>query len=177
MPRLNAVNPKTDSGPAAEFLNGPLKNKQLNIFKGIGVNANILKAFVSFAGAVKKAGALTDAEHEIVALVTGQKNRCDYCLAAHTKLAEAAGLTEEQTINVRKGEGIDDRTQALVDFVAAVIDTGGYISDEQLEAFRNAGYSDAAVVETLAAVGVNTFTNLFNHVHETEIDFPIAAAV
>ncbi len=177
MPRLHAVNPKTDTGPAAEFLNGPLKSKQINIFKGIGANANVLKAFVAFSGAVKAAGELTAAEHEIVALVTGQKHRCEYCLAAHTLMAGKAGLKDDEIIDVRKGIGFDDRSQALVDFATAVIDTDGFISDEQLERFREAGFSDAAVVEVLAAIAVNTFTNLFNHVHETEIDFPVAVAV
>ena len=39
------------------------------------------------------------------------------------------------------------------------------------------GFCRSVVIEVLAAIAVNTFTNLFNHVNETEVDFPVAAAV
>ncbi|MEM7227403.1 MAG: carboxymuconolactone decarboxylase family protein [Planctomycetota bacterium] len=176
MPRLAAVDPATDTGPGAELLNGPLKNKQINIFKGIAANPGVLKAFLGFAGGVKT-GQLTEAEHEIIALVSGQKRNCEYCLAAHTQIAASVGLDENMVLNVRKGHIDDTRMQAVLDFTTAVLDTDGFVSDEQLEAFRGAGFDDAAVVEVLGAVTVNTFTNLFNHVHETEVDFPVPAAV
>ena len=176
MPRLKAIDPATDTGPAADFLNGPLKAKQINIFKGIGANAGVLEAFVGFAGGVK-AGSLTPAEHEVIALTTGQVNGCDYCLAAHTQVGKGVGIDEEQALSIRQGTSDDPRTQALIDFTRAILETKGYVSDEQLDAFRGAGFDDAAVVEVIGGIAVNTFTNLFNHVHETEIDFPVAATV
>ncbi len=36
--------------------------------------------------------------------------------------------------------------------------------------------SEAEIVETLAHVGLNLFTNYFNHVANTEIDFPFVTA-
>lgn len=176
MPRLKSVDPATDTGPGTEILNGPLKDKQINIFKGIATNAGVLKAFLGFAQGVK-AGSLTEQEHEIVSLVCGQKRNCEYCLAAHTQIAQGAGLSEDLVINIRRGQADDDRHQALVDFVSAILETDGFVNDEQLDAFRQAGYDDAAVIEVIAAITVNTFTNLFNHVNETEVDFPVPAAV
>lgn len=176
MPRLKQIDPKTDTGEGADILNGPLKDKQINIFKGIAVNPGVLKAFLEFSQKVK-AGALTPAEHEVVALVCGQLRNCEYCSSAHTQIAQAAGLNEDQVLAIRRGESSDKKHQALIDFTRAVLETDGFVTDEQLEAFRKAGYDDAAVVEAIAAITVNTFTNLFNHVHETEIDFPVAATV
>jgi alkylhydroperoxidase family enzyme len=57
-----------------------------------------------------------------------------------------------------------------VDFAKQVIDTTGFVSDEQLDAFRDAGFGDEAVVEIIGLIAVNYFTNLFNHVNDTEID-------
>lgn len=176
MPRLHHVDPTTDTGPGADLLNGPLKAKQINIFKGIATNAGVLQAFLGFAGGVK-AGSLTEQEHEVVALVTGEKRGCEYCLAAHTQIAQGAGLTEDAVLAVRRGTVDDPRHQALVDFVTAILDTKGFVSNEQLDAFRGAGYDDAAVIEVIGAITVNTFTNFFNHVNETEVDFPVAASV
>ncbi len=176
MPRLTVVDPNSDTGPGADILNGPLKDKQINIFKGIANNPGVLKAFLNFMGGAK-AGALTDADHEVVALVTARNRKCDYCTAAHTQIAIGAGISEDQSEAIRRGKGADDRQQAIIDFTEAILDTNGFVSDEQLSAFKGAGFDDAAVIEVIAAITVNTFTNLFNHVNETVVDFPEPAAV
>ena len=176
MPRLGQIDPTTDTGPGADFLNGPLKAKQLNIFKGIAVNAKVLEAFVKFNGAVK-AGSLTPAEHEIVALISSEKRNCQYCLAAHTKIAEGLGVDEETALGVRRGTGDSEKRQALIDFTIAMLDTDGFVTDAQLTEFKAAGYDDAAVIEVIGELAVIGFTNMFNHVNETEIDFPVAATV
>lgn len=176
MPRLNTVEPKTDAGPGAELLNGPLKNKQINIFKGLATNHGVLKAFVSWSPGIKT-GALTKAEHEVVQLVMAQENNCEYCIAAHTQVAKGAGLSDDEITGVRRGRVANDKYQALSDFVRTVWSKNGYISNEELDAFRDAGFDDAAVIATLAEMSVAVFTNLFNHVNETVIDFPEPAAV
>jgi len=176
MPRLKMINPETDTGPGANLLESLPEQKRLNIFKGMANNAGVAKAFMQFSQGVK-AGALTDAEHEIIALATAQKNGCDYCLAAHTKMAEAAGLNNNLAIQIRQGAADNDRHQTLLDFTNAILDNNGWVSDEQLENFRNAGYGDDAVVEVVGEIAVMTFTNLFNHVNHTEIDMPEVAAV
>ncbi|MCA9295414.1 MAG: carboxymuconolactone decarboxylase family protein [Phycisphaerales bacterium] len=176
MPRLSVVDPAVDSGAGADLLNGPLKNVQINIFKGMATNPAVLKAFVAFSAGVKT-GALSDVEHEIIALVCGQKRQCEYCLAAHSHLAMQAGVHDQEVLNIRKGQASDDRHQSLIDFVTAILDTEGFVSDDQLANFRAAGFSDAAVIEVIGGIAVNTMTNLFNHVHETEVDFPVPAAV
>ncbi len=176
MPRLNIVNPKTDTGPGAEILNGPLKEKQINIFKGVATNPGVLKAFLGFAGGVKS-GSLTPAEHEIVALVCGQKRACEYCLAAHTAVAKGTGIDEDLALKIRQGDANDDRHQSLVDFTNAMLEHDGRVTDGQLKAFRTAGYDDAAAIEVIGAIAVNTFTNFFNQLNQTEVDFPVPASV
>jgi uncharacterized peroxidase-related enzyme len=177
MPRLHIVDPATETGPGADMLNGPLKAKQINIFKGLATHAPVLEAFLGFAGGVKGGGTLTPAEHEVIALVTGQHNGCDYCVAAHTQVARGAGIPEELSLSIRQGRAEDDRTQALVDFARAVLETTGCVTDQQLAEFRAAGFDDRAVIEVIGAIAVNTFTNLFNHVNTTEVDFPVPATV
>jgi uncharacterized peroxidase-related enzyme len=176
MPRLNTVDPAHDHGPGAGLLNGPLKSKQINIFKGLATNAGVLEAFLGFKKGILT-GAITPAEHEVVTLVASQRNGCEYCLAAHTQVARRLGIDEDQALRIRQGQGADPKQQALIDFTAAIIDTNGYVSDAQLDAFRQAGYGDEAVIEVIAELAVSYFTNFFNHVHETEIDFPVAQPV
>jgi len=170
MPRLNVVNPAEATGKAKELFDGPLRGKHLNIFKGIANNPNVLEAFANFSGAVKSAGSLSPKEHELIALATGAVNGCDYCTAAHSKAAAGLGLTDDQISHARNFQADDQRDQAVLNFARAVVERKGYVTEKELTEFRNAGFDDAAVVEVVAAVAVNTFTNLFNHVNETEID-------
>ncbi len=174
MPRLSLVDPANDTGPGADLLNGPLKDKQINIFKGLAVNPAVFKAFLAYMQSIKS-GELTDQEHEVIALIASEKNRCDYCTAAHTQIAKGTGLDEKEILNIRRGESSDARQQALIEFVVAVLDSQGFVSDDQIEEFRKAGFTDAAVIEVIAGLSVITFTNLYNHINETEIDFPVPA--
>jgi hypothetical protein len=50
------------------------------------------------------------------------------------------------------------------------------LSDEDLAAVRKAGYSDAQVLEVVALVVENVFTNFVNEVAKTDIDFPVVQA-
>ena len=43
-----------------------------------------------------------------------------------------------------------------------------------VERLRRAGYNDGEVGEIVANVALNLFTNSFNHVAATELDFPAA---
>ena len=45
---------------------------------------------------------------------------------------------------------------------------------EQVDALRAAGFSNAGVVEAIANIAANLFTNYFNHIADTEVDFPKA---
>ncbi len=40
-------------------------------------------------------------------------------------------------------------------------------------ALRAAGFSEGEIVEIVATVGITTFTNYFNHIAQTEVDFPV----
>lgn len=176
MARLSLVDPATDPGPGADLLNGPLKTSQINIFKHLAVNPGVLKAFLAFSGGVKT-GVLTEKEHEVVGLTVAQQQHCEYCLAAHSAIAEGAGFTGHEVLAIRRGDPTDDRHQALIRFTQRMLDTDGSVDDADLTAFRAAGFDDAAVIEVVAQMAVMRFTTLFNHVNGTEVDFPAAPAV
>jgi alkylhydroperoxidase family enzyme len=61
--------------------------------------------------------------------------------------------------------------------VRKVVQDRGHVTDEELAEVRRAGYSDGEIVEIVAHVALNIFTNYFNQVAETDIDFPAVPAV
>ena len=176
MPRLNTVDPKNATGKAKELFDGPLKGKHLNIFKGMANSPAALQAYLGMAGALSE-GSLSGAEREVIALVTAQQNTCDYCLAAHTHMGKAAGLSEEQTVEARRGELGDSKLNALATFTKALLEKKGFADEGDIRVFKDAGYTDEHVVETIANVGLNFYTNFFNHVNNTDVDLPAPPAL
>jgi len=168
MARLTVIDPATATGKAKQLFDGPLKEKQLNIFKGMANNPKVFQAVLNFMGGIK--GELTPAEHELLALEIGTLNDCKYCQAAHSMAAAGVGLSSEVIEKAKNCQSDDPKEAALLSFTKAVMDKKGFVTDEELNNFKAAGYNDAAVVEVIAAIAVNTFTNLFNHVNDTEID-------
>ena len=85
------------------------------------------------------------------------------------------GLSPEAIEAARRGDGIDDSARALAQFTTSVLEARGRVSDEQLDAFYAAGFDPAAVTEVLANIALSLFTNYFNNLAETDVDFPAAA--
>ena len=177
MPRLNVVDTESATGAVKEIFDGPLKGMHINIFKGFANSPAALQGFLGFKSGLGS-GELSPAEAEIVALIVGERNSCDYCVAAHTTIAKSSGLTEDQTIAARKGDALGDaRLDAIATFTRALVEKRGFVDDADLDAFRGAGFGDSEIVEVIAHLALNTFTNYFNHVNETEVDFPAVPAL
>ncbi|MBI1368303.1 MAG: carboxymuconolactone decarboxylase family protein [Planctomycetes bacterium] len=143
----------------------------VNLLKGMANSPVALDAYLQFAGTLK-AGALNAKEREIVHLTTDVLNHCEYCVAAHSAAAKAVGFTPDQVAGIRNGQLDDPKQQVLADFTRRVVESKGYVGDEELAAMRDAGYSDAQITEVPAVIALATFTNLFNHIHQTPLDFP-----
>ncbi|MCR9216709.1 MAG: carboxymuconolactone decarboxylase family protein [Phycisphaerales bacterium] len=172
MARLQLIDPASATGPVKEILDGPLKGKHFNIFKGLANSESGLQAYLSLNKALENS-AFSAKEKEAIALITGEKNSCDYCTAAHTAIGKGQGLSEEQTVKIRKAEPIgDDRIDAIVTFTARLIETRGFVDDQDIQQFKSAGFDDGAVVDLIVAYTLNVFTNTFNHVNDTQVDFP-----
>jgi uncharacterized peroxidase-related enzyme len=178
MGRLNTVNPNEASGRVKEILDGPLSQvKDKNIFKAMANSPVGLEAYLGLGGALKQ-GNLSGKEREVIALALGEANGCDYCTAAHTAIGQGEGLSEDQTVAARKGDSLgDEKLDALRTFAIAVNEKKGFVSDQDIKDFKDAGYTDAEVVEVVANVAMNMYTNMFNHVNETEVDFPKVPAI
>jgi AhpD family alkylhydroperoxidase len=109
----------------------------------------------------------------IVALTVAQENECRYCLSAHTALAKAAGVSEAEALKVRGGDGEEPFERALASFAKSVVRQRGHVLDKDIEHARKAGIDDGLMMEVVANVVANTFTNYVNEVAGTEIDFPV----
>lgn len=145
-----------------------------NMFRIIGNSPAALEGYLGLKGALAK-GKLPAATRERIALAVAQRNDCGYCLAAHTYLGtNLAKLDAAEIAANRKGFSNDAKADAAVRFAAQIVEHRGGVQAEAVKSVRDAGYTDAEIVEIIAHVALNTLTNYVNEVLETEIDFPRA---
>lgn len=122
-------------------------------------------------------GKVDAATRERIALAVANVNGCDYCNAAHGYLAtNLAKLSEAEVSANRQGYSLDSKANAAVSFARKLAETRAAVSNADLEAMRAAGYDDGELVEIVAHVALNVFTNYLNETFATEIDFPHAPA-
>ncbi len=178
MPRLNVVQPDAATGPAREIYDELTKKmgKVINIFQGMANSPAALKAYLAMSGALSE-GMLSPHDREVIYLAVSENNGCHYCVSAHTLLAQRAGMSNDAILAARQFAPTNEQHLALLTFVRRVIETKGFVTDEELAAVRQAGYSDGQIAEAIAFIGLATYSNLFNHVHGTELDFPAAATL
>jgi alkylhydroperoxidase family enzyme len=86
-----------------------------------------------------------------------------------------AKLPANEITLARKGHASDPKRDAAIQFARKVIETRGKISDADLKAVRDGGYTDANLIEIVALVAMYSLTNFFNNVFDPEKDFPAVA--
>ncbi len=107
-------------------------------------------------------GRLSPLLGEQIAVAIANRNACEYCLAAHTALGRKAGASGEQMAAAQIGQSNDPATAAALDFVLKVVEQRAQIADGDVQALRVAGFDDEQIVEILAHVALNLFTNYVN---------------
>ena len=143
-----------------------------NLFRIMSNSPQTLEGYLGLNGAIGK-GTLSAQTRERIALAVAQLNGCDYCLAAHTYLGtNLAKLSNEEINTNRLGTSKDEKAAIAVEFAALVVKQRGKVSKHEVAKVISAGYSEAQVLEIIANVIINTFSNYINEVLQTEIDFP-----
>jgi len=173
MQRLKAVELSNAEGKSKEILDSIQKSrgKVPNLFK---IMANSPASLVALTGFLKSMhGCVLPAKlQEKIALYVFELNNCNYCLSAHTLRAKKLGLSEEEMESARRGASSDVKEDAAIKFAGSIIAKRANMSDDDVSCLKDAGYSDAEIVEIIANVSLFIFTSYFNNIAETEIDFP-----
>ena len=178
MSTLPQINPAEATGEAGELLAELKKNigSVPNMAKAMANSPAVLKGWMALSGALS-GGALSAPIRERLALSSAEYNRCTYCLSAHTYLGlNLAKIGPEEIALNRRGASSDAKANAAVHFASKVTSQRGHVDEADIAAVRAAGFSDAQIVEIIALVVENTFTNYLNEVAKTDIDFPVVLA-
>jgi uncharacterized peroxidase-related enzyme len=147
-----------------------------NTFAAIGAYGPDALKSILLADSVLASGSLTKRDQETIKLVISGVAGCDYCVAAHSLLGKLSGLKPDELKNIREGKPTGDaKRDALIRFVRILAETSGTVSGGEFAAIKAAGYSDAQLVDISLAFATTAFTNVFNRINDTTLDFPRVA--
>ena len=168
--------PTAEQAPTASRPLLDAVHKQLgvvpNLMKMVGNSPSALEGYLSLNAALGR-GVLPVALRERIALAIAEFNGCEYCLAAHSYLAEhQAKVTASEIAAAREGWSDDPQIAAALHFARQVAAQHGKVSDQELAKLRTAGFDDAGIVEIVLNVALNVLTNYVNNVAQTDVDFP-----
>lgn len=173
MNRLNVVTHETANAEQKTLLDA-IQGKFGMVPNFLGVlahSADALKAFLGLHG-IAEAGSLDPQTRERIALAVAQGNSCEYCVAAHTAIGRKTGLTGSEIKANRAGSSEDAKAAAAVAFAQSLNSHLGEVTQAEFDTVRDAGYSDAEIVEIITHVGMNILTNLIGKASQVDIDFP-----
>lgn len=176
MQRVAAVNPAAVTGKTKQLLDGVQAKLGMtpNMMKTMASGPAALEAYLNFSAALGT-GHLDAKFREQIALAVGQANSCEYCLSAHSAIGKMVGLKPDEIVNSREAHSGDAKRDAGLQFVQALVVQRGEVTDRAVEHVKAAGYSDGDIAEIIANVAINIFTNYFNHVARTDVDFPVVS--
>lgn len=173
MPYVKLIDPAAPPAavkPALDSIKGAF-GVVPNMFRAVANSSAALNSMWGSFGALGtgKIGARLGEE---IAVAIANANNCEYCLAAHTALGRKAGASAEEMAAAQSGTSSDPRTQAALRFALKVVRDRAAVSEADVAALKAAGFDDEGVVEIIAHVALNLFTNYVNVALGVPVDFP-----
>lgn len=175
---MSRVNLQSQQAPAASQ---PILAQ---IQKAFGTTPNMFKAVANSPAALQSmwsaftalgTGTLGAKLGEQIAVAIANRNRCEYCLAAHTVLGQNAGATAVEMAAAQTGQSDDRRTAAALRFALKVVTDRAQLTDSDVADLHEVGFKDEQVVEIMAHVALNLYTNYINVALNVPVDFPKVA--
>jgi uncharacterized peroxidase-related enzyme len=163
---------------ASDSVKGTLEQQQANfgflpnMYQTMANSPALLKTYLLGYEQFRSGSDFTSCEQEVVFMVLSRENGCDYCVGAHSFIADKmSGVPEHVTDAIRARNTIDDsKLNALATFTKVLHDTRGLPARTDVEGFIGAGYTEKNILEIILAMSVKTLSNYSNHISQPELD-------
>jgi len=139
-----------------------------NIFGSMAEAPQLLKTYMAVQDDFGKTS-LTPTEQQLVMLATSAMNKCLFCVPAHSYMLRNKVKADDAVIDAaREGRELPDaKLNALVTFTKQVVKTQAGVSEEQTQAFLDAGYTRQQALEVVLGVAAKTMTNYTSRIAAT----------
>lgn len=147
-----------------------------NMYAAMANEPALFEAYGGAYDAFRAECGFTPIEQEVIFLVISRENGCDYCMAAHSFVADKMSkVPVEITDAIRDGHPIGDpKLAALAAFTSVMVASRGRPDDADVAAYTAAGYSERSMLGIILAISVKTLSNYTNHLFHTPIDAAFA---
>ncbi|HEX9512537.1 MAG TPA: carboxymuconolactone decarboxylase family protein [Puia sp.] len=173
---LSPITVNSDNERAKALLESAKKQTGMipNMYANMANFPAMLETYGTGYNLFRKEGGFTPAEQEIVFLTISRENGCEYCMAAHSVIADKMSkLPIVVTDAIRNdGEISDEKLKELSVFTGAMVSKRGRPSTKDAETFLKAGYSEQHILAIILAIAVKTLSNYSNHIFDTQVDAP-----
>ncbi len=168
-----SADPKT--GEAFDFY-----MKNLNFVPNLGgimaESPVLVNSYLALQNNLQEYGSLTPPENNIVQMSIAMENECQYCVAGHTLAGKVFFKSpDEQMEAIRAKSSLPEpKLNALRDFAIRVHRSQGRVTDEQLQAFLDAGYTRNQALDVVANIAAKVMSNYTNQLARTPLDEQVA---
>jgi AhpD family alkylhydroperoxidase len=159
---------------SSKLLEGAQKKMGMipNMYAGMANNTALIEGYIASYTSFRENSGFMPQEQEVVFLSVAYENNCDYCMAAHSFVGDnMTKVPTEVTDAIRNNTEIPDaKLKALSDFSKVMTAKRGLPTQDETNAFLNAGYTEENILGVISGIGVKTMSNYFNHFFRTEVD-------
>lgn len=150
-----------------------------NMYKKMGQNPALLDAYIYAYNSFRANSGFNSVEQEVVFLSVAYENNCEYCMAAHSFIADKMSKVPVEVTNaIRDGKQIPDAKLAVLSKLTRSLTVNrGNVSQAEVAEFLAAGYTEINVLGIIAGIAVKTISNYSNHNTNPELDGAFAARV
>ena len=148
-----------------------------NMYAVMANSPGLLESYLHTYALFRAESGFTPVEQEVIFLTISRENGCDYCMAAHSFVADnMSKVPPAVTDAIRDGQPIPDgKLAALSGFTVTMVKSRGLPSRRDVEDFLAAGYGERHVLEIILAIAVKTLSNYANHLFHTQVDAVFAS--
>ena len=141
-----------------------------NLFGVLAESPQATEAYQLLGGLFRKTS-LSAIEQNVVWLTINYENNCDYCVPAHTGIAKTDKVPEDVIEALRNGKPIaDEKLEALRRFTVLMVQQRGWVADEDVDAFLDAGYTRRNILDVIVGMSHKVISNYTNHFARTPVD-------
>ena len=171
MTTILLLDPAKVTGRATAIMDGVAVSRGIvpNMIRAPAHSPAALAGYTSFHAALG-GGVLSAGLRERIGIAVAVANDCHPRLAAHSHFGRTEGVSEQELVAARDGHSADPATAAALRFALIALRGIGHVPEADQAAVRAAGFGDTAMMEIVAVVFENVFTNAVNYLAGTESD-------
>nr|WP_237578959.1 carboxymuconolactone decarboxylase family protein [Legionella pneumophila] len=143
-----------------------------NLYQAMANAPEILQSYMDCYQNFREHSGFDPAEQEVILLVISYENGCEYCMAAHSTMADFySKVPAEVTEAIRTDSLIPDaKLRALAEMTKEMLLSRGRPNSSCVEQFLASGYQEKQLLDIVLAIATKTLSNYTNHLFSTPVD-------